>query len=287
MVSFGLPGSDPILGSNAATSSVRCLYVFSTSANPPLPPRRAISFARGAPVDSIHPMGIGTLLMDRGLISREQLEDALSQQQASGERLDRILVRMGLVDSERVLHVVGDQFHMPVIDLASVEVKPEVLQILPAKLVYRQNCVPISRENGTLRVATSDPFELPGLDELRLLTGCSIEVVLADDDELRNFIRAHYGVGSDTLDEMSAGLAAKGDRPRRGGGRAAQEASVIKLSTTCWPVPSRRRDRCAHRAHEPRTDCPLPIDGVPSGRTPPTINRFAARSSPARRSWRA
>ncbi|MBX3402067.1 MAG: type II/IV secretion system protein [Phycisphaeraceae bacterium] len=224
-------------------------------------------------------MGIGTLLMDRGLISREQLEDALSQQQASGERLDRILVRMGLVDSERVLHVVGDQFHMPVIDLATVEVKPEVLQILPAKLVYRQNCVPISRENGTLRVATSDPFELPGLDELRLLTGCSIEVVLADDDELRNFIRAHYGVGSDTLDEMSAGLLTKAEAdPAQAEVEQAQEASVIKLVNDVLAEAITERATDVHiEPYERELTVRYRIDGVlQRANVPPTINRFAA-----------
>jgi type II secretory ATPase GspE/PulE/Tfp pilus assembly ATPase PilB-like protein len=66
-----------------------------------------------------------------------------------------------------VLHALGDQFHMPVVDLATTAVEREVLETLPAQLVYKQNCVPIERHNGTLTVATSDPFELTALDELR------------------------------------------------------------------------------------------------------------------------
>src|SRR5712671_3527601 len=136
-------------------------------------------------------MGVGTLLLERGVISRAQLEQAVAEQRGSGERLDRALVRLGFVTREQVLALIGEQFHMPVVDLPSLAVSAEVLQALPAKLVYKQNCVPISRENGTLVVATSDPFELSVLDELKLLTGCSIELVLADEEELHQFIRAN------------------------------------------------------------------------------------------------
>ncbi len=225
-------------------------------------------------------MGIGTLLLERGLISREQLEEALAQQRASGDRLDRILVKMGLVDADNVLSVVGNQFHMPVIDLSTVDVSAEVLQSLPAKLVYRQNCVPIARENGVLTVATSDPFELSGLDELRILTGCSIEVVLADDEELRKFTREHYGVGSDTLDEMSAGLDAKvaGMDPAAAEVEQAQEASVIKLVNDVLAEAVTERATDVHiEPYEHELIVRYRIDGVlQRANVPPSINRFAA-----------
>ncbi|MBZ0172656.1 MAG: hypothetical protein K8E66_09780, partial [Phycisphaerales bacterium] len=153
-------------------------------------------------------MGIGVILAERGLITRGQLDEAIAEQRRSGERLDHVLVRLGFVSRSQVLEALGDQFHMPVVDLATTAVERDVLGTLPAQLVYRQNCVPINREDGTLTVATSDPFELTALDELRLLTGCSIELVLADEEELHKFIRSHYGVGGDTLDAMSAGVEA-------------------------------------------------------------------------------
>jgi hypothetical protein len=75
--------------------------------------------------------------------------------------------------------------------------------MLPAKLVFKQRCVPLEQRNGTLRVATCDPFELTAFDELRLLTGMGIELVLADEQDIRKFIRTHYGVAGDTLDELA------------------------------------------------------------------------------------
>ncbi len=172
-------------------------------------------------------------LVEKGLISPKQLEIALAEKVASGERLDRVLLQKGFVTRDQVLAVMGEQFHMQVVDLATVEVEPKVLQKLPSKLVYRQSCVPISQDANRLIVATSDPFGLDTLDELRLVAGCAIDLVLADEDDLRKFIRTHYGVGSDTLDQMSAdaGGDASGavDVAAAGELEQAQEASVIKL----------------------------------------------------------
>src|SRR5690606_29577577 len=89
-------------------------------------------------------MGIATLLLDRGLVTKAQLDDAVAQQRATGERLDRVLVKLGMVAQHEVLRVIGSQFHMEVVDLHSIAVPPEILQTIPAKLVYRQNCVPIA-----------------------------------------------------------------------------------------------------------------------------------------------
>ena len=219
-------------------------------------------------------MGIANLLLDRGLVTRAQLDDALARQRTTGERLDRVLLRMGLVGADQILEIIGSQFHMQVVDLQQLEVKPEVLAVLPAKLVYKQNCVPIAKENGTLTVATSDPS---GLDELKLLTGCSIEVVLADEEELRKFIRANYGVGGDTLDEMSAGLAPQLAESGKDEEQA-QEASVIKLVNDILIEAVTERATDVHiEPYEKELTVRYRIDGVlQRANVPPTINRFGA-----------
>jgi len=226
-------------------------------------------------------MGIGTILLARGLVSKGQIEQAIAEQRSSGERLDRVLVRLGIVTREQVLNAIGDQFHIPVVDLENVVVEPKVLQSLPAKLVYKQNCVPISKADGTLTVATSDPFELSALDELRLLTGCSINLVLADEDDLHKFIRANYGVGGDTLGEMAGaegpGAAAIADSPGAADEiEQAQEASVIKLVNEILIEAIKERATDVHiEPYERELTVRYRIDGVlQRANVPPTINRF-------------
>ncbi|TVQ60344.1 MAG: GspE/PulE family protein [Phycisphaerales bacterium] len=228
-------------------------------------------------------MGIGVVLLERGLLSKADLEAALAEQRSTGDRLDRVLVRLGLVDREQVLEAIGEQFHMPVVDLATTEVEQATLEMLPAKLVYRQNCVPILFSSGRLTVATSDPFELSVLDELRMLTGCAIDLVLADEEELHKFIRANYGVGGDTLDEMD-GDASRG--PKAAGEDAeaqaeieqAQEASVVKLVNDVLAEAIAERATDVHiEPYERELIVRYRIDGVlQRANVPSTINRFGA-----------
>ncbi len=227
-------------------------------------------------------MGIAAILLQQGLINRSQVDRAVAEQRASGERFDRVVVRMGFVSRDQVLTVIGEQFHMPIVDLTSLAVEPAVLAMLPAKLVHKQACVPVSRRNGVLTVATSDPFELSVLDELKLLTGCTIDVVLADEDELRAFIAKHYGVGSDTLDDM---VGASGDQAAEASGPAggdeieqAQEASVIKLVNDLLAEAIADRATDVHfEPYERELTVRYRIDGVlQRANVPATIHRFAA-----------
>jgi type II secretory ATPase GspE/PulE/Tfp pilus assembly ATPase PilB-like protein len=225
-------------------------------------------------------MGIGSVLLERGLISKVQLQQALAEQRSSGERLDRVLVRLGFVSRNQVLAAIGDQFHMSVVDLESVVVEAKVLQALPPRLVYKQNCVPIRQSDGTITVATSDPFELSVMDELRLLTGCNIELVLADEDDLHKFIRANYGVGGDTLGEMTGGAASKeavtADGVSSDELEQAQEASVIKLVNDILIEAIGDRATDVHiEPYEHELIVRYRIDGVlQRANVPPTINRF-------------
>jgi type II secretion system protein E len=230
-------------------------------------------------------MGIGSILVERGVICDAQLSEAIMEQNRTGERLDHVLVRLGMVRSGDVLEAIGQQFAMPIVDLNTIEVKQDVLKTLPAKLVFKQRCVPIERRNGTLRVATCDPFELTAFDELRLLTGMAIELVLADEQDIRKFIRTHYGVAGDTLDALSD----QGDESAHGlpslgfdGAVAddeveqAQEASVIKLVNDLLVEAIRERATDVHiEPYEGTLAIRYRVDGVlMQAGVPATVNRF-------------
>jgi len=225
-------------------------------------------------------LGISSILVERGLITDDQLEQAIAEQQRSGERLDLVFIRLGFVNQSQVLEAIGQQFAMPIVDLSTVEPTEELLRTLPAKLVFRKRCVPIEQRSGVLRVATCDPFDLTAFDELRLLTGVSIELVLADERDLRKFIRAHYGVAGDTLDEMTgdeksptAEVVAGADRNEL---EQAQEASVIKLVNDLMLEAIRERATDVHiEPYEDTLAIRYRIDGILAhAGVPPTVNRF-------------
>ena len=224
-------------------------------------------------------MGIGTLLLDRGLISDRQLAEAIAEQQRTGERLDHALVRLGFVRPQDVLEAIGQQFGMPIVDLASVDVDDATLKMLPPKLVFKQRCVPIRRTESALQVATCDPFELSAFDELKLLTGLPIELVLAEERDISKFIRTHYGVAGDTLEALAAEggpEAAATEEIRSAEVDEAQEASVIRLVNDLLLEAIKERATDIHiEPYEDTLEIRYRIDGVlADAGVPPTVNRF-------------
>src|SRR5262249_17782189 len=81
--------------------------------------------------------------------------------------------------------------------------------VMPQKLVHRKNLMPVSRSNGTLIVATADPFDAYALDELQTITGLHVMPVLAPPREIARLIKSHYGVGGDTVAALAEEAKAK------------------------------------------------------------------------------
>jgi len=175
-------------------------------------------------------MSISQILLDKGLLRPEQVDEAVALQKAEGLRLDRAIVQLGFLTERQLLEVMAEQLHLPLVTLTDISIEPQTLQALPSKIVYRKRLVPISRVDGTLNVATSDAFDLYAFDDIRLMTGMNIQPVLAPREEIEKIIKTHYGLGGDTLDEMAAGDdgVANGHTTEIGEDllEAAQEASV-------------------------------------------------------------
>ncbi|MBE3099397.1 MAG: type II secretion system ATPase GspE [Planctomycetes bacterium] len=230
-------------------------------------------------------MSIVEVLLEKGLITTDHLREAMELRKKEGVRLDRALVKLGYVPEGTLLKITSEQLSIPMIDLSDVTIDIETLRSLPAKLIYRKNLVPISRQNGTLTVATSDPFDLYAFDELRLLTGLVIQPVLATEEDIAKVIKANYGVAGDTIDEM---MTATGDDDVTAIGSAsaetedllemAQEASVIKLVNEIFLEAVSERASDIHvEPYEKTLKIRYRIDGVlHEAAMPPQLSRFQA-----------
>jgi general secretion pathway protein E/type IV pilus assembly protein PilB len=228
-------------------------------------------------------MSIVETLLEKGLITPAHLQEAMDLRKKEGVRLDRALVKLGHVPEETLLKVMSEQLAIPLVDLSTITIDTEILRSLPPKLVYRKNLVPISRENGTLTVATSDPFDLYAFDELRLLTGLAIQPVLATEEMISKVIKTHYGVGGETIDEMimgtdDDGVAVVGDASAEAEDllEMAQEASVIKLVNEFFLEAVNERASDIHiEPYDKHLVIRYRIDGVlHEASMPPQISRF-------------
>lgn len=227
-------------------------------------------------------MTLTKLLLEKELLTQRQLDEALALQHAEGLRLDRAVVQLGFLTERQLLETMAKELHLPLVDLADVAIDPETLRALPPKIVYRKRLVPISRTNGILNVATSDAFDLYAFDDIRLLTGLTIQPVLAIRDEIEKLIKTHYGLGGDTLDEMvgTDGLEAAATSAESSEDllEMAQEASVIKLVNEIILEAVNERASDIHiEPYEHNLSIRYRIDGVlQEASIPPQMHRFQA-----------
>ena len=145
-------------------------------------------------------MELGKLLVDEGLVTREQLQQA--RETHAGLRIDQALVKLGVVTEDAILRKLSDEFGMQYIDLKDIEVDAELLAKFPTSSIYRHSLLPLYRQNGHVVVATSDPLNLEGLDELSTVSGFKLEPVLTRSGELGSRIHELLGVGGDTINEL-------------------------------------------------------------------------------------
>jgi len=227
-------------------------------------------------------MSITQILLEKGLLTPEQLIDAVNLQRAEGLRLDRAIVQLGFLSERQMLQLMAEQLQLPLVDLSEVTIDADILRALPAKIVYRKRLVPISRSNGRLNVATSDAFDLYAFDDLRLTTGLDIQPVLAPRDDIEKIIKSHYGLGGDTLDEMVGADGPESPGASVEGGEdlleMAQEASVIKLVNEIILEAVNERASDIHiEPYEHTMSIRYRIDGVlQEASVPPQMHRFQA-----------
>lgn len=228
-------------------------------------------------------MEAGSILVKRGLLSPKQL-DQLRLDRPDTMRLDVAAVDLGLVSEEAALKALGEEVGIPFIDLELQKIDLNLLRGFPLKLIHRHSVFPIERVNGTLRVATSDPFDLYPLDELSATTGLTIEPVLAQREQIARHIKAHLGVGSETIDDLMSQqdeeeiqLLDDGDIDSEAS-EEAQEASVIRLVNEILVEAIDSRASDVHiESQATGIRVRYRIDGILHPQpVPPEINRFQA-----------
>jgi len=114
---------------------------------------------------------LGDLLVASGLVSREQLRDALGRQNEAGGRLGDLLVSQGLVTEQDIITAVAGQMHIGVVDLTEISPQPAALGLLPRDFIVRRRLLPISiEENGSLVLAMTNPLDVISIDEVGMRT---------------------------------------------------------------------------------------------------------------------
>ncbi|HTD48639.1 MAG TPA: tetratricopeptide repeat protein, partial [bacterium] len=144
---------------------------------------------------------LGEICLSHGWVTEEQMRRANEIQRQSNARMGRILVEMDAISEQQLSQALAEQWRLRYIDLADTVVDSEVARLIPSYLARRHGVVAIGREGNRLVVAMSDPSNVVAIDDIRLLTGLEVEVVIASAADIAKAQGLVYGGGGD-MEEM-------------------------------------------------------------------------------------
>ncbi len=226
------------------------------------------------------------VLPDRARLDSRQLRLAREAQFNDGS-LRLVAAELGCETEEEALAAVGDALGLDIVDLTTFDVDLSLLRDFPLKLIHRHGIFPLAMEEGSLVVATGNPFDLHAFDAVSAATGLSVFPVVALPDELAKLIKRNLGVGAEVVD----GLVAQDDRrhadvemleevewDQSEAGEMAQQASVVRLVNEILEEAVEARASDIHlEAQAAGMKIRYRIDGILQRQpAPPEINRFQA-----------
>ena len=135
---------------------------------------------------------LGDILVELGFIDKDQLELALAESKKTGLMLGEVLLRLNWVSEEQLQMAIAIQSGAKVLDISKVNPDPGLMKLIPKDVALKHEVFPIKKENNTLEVATSNPFDVITKDKLARITGCKIETYLAPRDWIAKVNRIYY-----------------------------------------------------------------------------------------------
>jgi type IV pilus assembly protein PilB len=184
---------------------------------------------------------LGELLVAEGLISPDQLQDALREHRRSKERLGSVLARRGFVTEEQLVELLSREHGLPSVTIEQHAIPADVLAMVPAHIARKYDVLPLGRTAGGLTLAMADPANVVAMDEIAAMTRLTVLPVVASGKAIRAAIDRHYLTKGEPMADVLAELSTdpssvevvSEDEPTAGNvielKESADEAPVVKL----------------------------------------------------------
>ena len=143
---------------------------------------------------------LGDLLIEAGLITKEQLEETLKEK-APGQKLGDALLQRGYITEQQLIEVLEFQLGIPHVSLYRYPIDPKLTNLVSKEFAKRNMLIPLKQEGDRLFVAMADPMDFFAIDDLRLSTGFHIEVAIASKDDILRAINKYYDM-DDSIEEF-------------------------------------------------------------------------------------
>ena len=142
------------------------------------------------------------LFVEQGLLDRSQVEDVLLEATENGKPIAEAIVNQGIVDEHGFYQTIADALGTELIDVASLEIPPEILRLIPTGLARLHGALPVGLADNAIKVALADPLDAQAVEDLRFALGRDIHVVIAPTAQIEERLRRHYGEDTSSMEEI-------------------------------------------------------------------------------------
>ena len=136
---------------------------------------------------------LGEMLVRAGMISQEQLDEALESQKNNGEKLGFNLIKLGFVKEDDITQLLSEQYGVPSINLRHFDIDETVINLIPSEVAQKYLVLPVNRTGATLTISMADPTNVFAMDDIKFMTGYNVEPVVASEIAIREAIEKYYG----------------------------------------------------------------------------------------------
>jgi len=132
------------------------------------------------------------ILIKSKLITPQDLDKAIKIQKKKGGRIRDVLIEQGAVSEKALMACLGEELGIPPINLSKYKIDPELVKLIPERVASYYQVIPISKIGGMLTLAMSDPLNVFALDDIKRITKCEINPVIATSEDVAAVISSHY-----------------------------------------------------------------------------------------------
>jgi type IV pilus assembly protein PilB len=141
---------------------------------------------------------LGDILVRKGLLNEDRLNQALTAQASCNSRLGEILSAMGWLSEEDLARALAEQYDYDFVEVQDLEADPEALKLVTGRWSLAKLILPFGFTEGRLDVVIADPIDVESTDELRARTGAPLKFSIARASALRNMIIRSYTLETET-----------------------------------------------------------------------------------------
>lgn len=182
---------------------------------------------------NIKKIQLGKLLVDRNIITTDDLNKAIAEQKTSGRKLGQVLVDRGSINENVLFSLLSEQLQIPFVDLKNYLINPDIIRILPEEYARRYHCIVLNKDENGLLIGMSDPQDVLAYDDLTQILNQPIRLALIRDEDLTRILDIHYR-HSDEISNLAGKLSVElgkdeFDLSTLAEGLSLSDAPVVKL----------------------------------------------------------